>query len=307
MHRNSILKVNLLCPAKVNLALSVGSPHNDGMHPIASWMVAIGLGDSLTLEKVDGRSSQYDIGFDTADPNTANPRFSVDWPLEQDLAYRAHRLIERHINRRLTIRLTLRKRVPPGAGLGGGSSNAAGVLTGLNPLFGLGIDLEILINLGLGLGSDVGFLVGAMSGQPSALVTGLGEALEPISINNTLYLVLIFPCFGCPTADVYRTLDEQRRGEAAVEIDPGLVRALANTPSRVAEGLFNDLAQPACTVQPQLKDLQTRLADKLGLPMHITGSGSTLFFIAPDADTCQDLAKEAGAITGLPTAATQTI
>ncbi len=271
------------CPAKVNLSLSVGAPDPQrGLHPIASWMVALRFADELTLERA--AASTFDIRF-------VDGRHQVDWPLEKDLAFRAHGVIEAHVGRSLPIALRLAKHIPPGAGLGGGSSDAAGVLVGLNQLYNLGLSRDTLIALGLQLGSDIGFLVAALSGEPSMVVTGFGDRFDPLPLDRALHLALIFPGFGSPTGPVYAAFDRLRPD------------------ARVAEKLtpdepFNDLAAAACDVTPRLGEIQQQLSASLAAPVHITGSGSTLFVIADDA---QRIAEHVKVEHQLDTVATRTL
>src|SRR6185369_9508451 len=212
--------IELSCYAKVNLALSVGALQSDGYHPLASWMVALTFADALTLARSAEGSSTFDITF----ADDAPLRQPVDWPLEKDLGFRAHALLEKHTGRELPVALSLRKRIPAGAGLGGGSSDAAGVLVAMNRLFGLGFDVPTLRALAATLGADVAFLVAAHDGMPSALATGRGEVLEPILLREVIHLVLIFPPFGCPTGEVYGAFDRMSSG---AQPDVDAVRALA--------------------------------------------------------------------------------
>jgi 4-diphosphocytidyl-2-C-methyl-D-erythritol kinase len=308
-----VLRVS--CPAKVNLALSVGSPDAAGMHPIASWMVAVNLCDQLTVEALPAPPGIFDIAFEPADdaPDTVTP--IVDWPLEKDLTCKAHALLQRRAGRELPIRLTLRKRIPAGAGLGGGSSNAARTLTALNQLFDLHLDQAELVALSRELGSDVAFGIASAHGTTSAVVTGLGERLEPAPRRQTIHLVLILPPFGCPTGPVYKAFDQLRGYAAAGDAgrtkaatpDDGRVRQLASLTTLPQDAPFNDLAEAACTVQPPLREIRQRLRAALNLPVHITGSGSTLFVIAPSALTAKALARKVAATTGLRAIATRTL
>ena len=106
--------MSLRCPAKINLALSVGAPgaQYDGLHPIASWMVALSFADQLELTRRDQSPSRFDISFDES-RQPGQTRAQVDWSLEDDLASRAHALLESHIGGELPIDATLRKRIPP--------------------------------------------------------------------------------------------------------------------------------------------------------------------------------------------------
>jgi hypothetical protein len=104
-------------PAKLNLALSVGAPRPDGLHPLSSWMVTLGWGDSIYLRRRDPGSSSLFANVWAADaPHTPD----LDWPLRSDLAWKAHAAIERAVGRQLPVRVRVEKRIPVGGGLGGG-------------------------------------------------------------------------------------------------------------------------------------------------------------------------------------------
>jgi 4-diphosphocytidyl-2-C-methyl-D-erythritol kinase len=163
--------LTVLAPAKLNLALSVGPPNGDGMHPICSWMVTVSLFDELLLTRLeDDRFSRYAILWHPE----AKRRSDIDWPITKDLAVRAHLALESHLDRKLPVQLKLDKRIPVGGGLGGGSSNAAAMLRGLNTLFDLGLAADELAAIGATLGSDVPFLVHG----GSAVVEGLGDRIS---------------------------------------------------------------------------------------------------------------------------------
>jgi len=119
-------KLELLAPAKLNLALAVGPARaSDGMHPIASWMVPIGLCDTITMQRLDdSEESLFEIVNDPAALRVA----PIDWAVESDLAVRAVRAIEADAGRPLPVAMRVEKRIPVGAGLGGGSSDAAAAL-----------------------------------------------------------------------------------------------------------------------------------------------------------------------------------
>ena len=293
--------LTLACPAKVNLALSVGSPRPaDGYHPIASWMATLDFADAMTLAALDAGPSRFDLHFARDAPKPQ----AIDWPLEKDLAWRAHRLLEQHVGRPLPVAMTLAKRIPAGAGLAGGSSNAAAMLVGLNRLFELQLPEAALAELATKLGSDIAFLVAALHGRPAAIVTGLGEQVTPIA-PRALHLVLAFPRFGCPTGPVYKAFDQSL---ASASRPPAVerVRELAGATAVASESLFNDLSEPACIVAPELAELREALAARVARPVHVSGSGSTLFFLARDADEAARLAQAVRESPGLPAVATVT-
>jgi len=292
------MTLQVSCPAKVNLTLSVGppetGPRHAGMHPIASWMAVISLADSLELERSGGERSSFDLRVADDAPNPQ----PIDWPLEKDLAVRAHALIEAHVGQALPVRATLSKRIPTGAGLGGGSSDAAAMMRGLNELFNLNLTTDTLVELSRQLGSDVAFFA---SGAAHALVTGFGETIEPLP-PRVIDLVLILPPLHCPTGPVYRAFDALGRAE----LRAARVRVLAGLDPLPEDALFNDLAPAAMAVEPRLAEAGRRAADVLQTPVHVTGSGAAMFALAPGPDAATDMARRLREHADVPALATQT-
>ena len=286
-----------LAPAKLNLALSVGAPNAQRMHPIASWMVTVSLHDELFLEELQADSlSLYAIIWH----KDARRKSEIDWSITKDLAVRAHLAVEAHVGRKLPIKMRLEKRIPVGGGLGGGSSNAAAMLRALNELFNLKLSREILRDIAARLGSDVPFLIDG----GSAIVTGLGEQLEPAPLPDKLHALLIFPDAACPTGAVYQTLD-QLRPHGAVETDR--VRALSAMQIIEHDAPFNDLAHPACEVAPKLRGELEELAELTQRAAHVSGSGSTLFVLVDSALEAEILAAAIEKRMGLPVIAVEGI
>jgi 4-diphosphocytidyl-2-C-methyl-D-erythritol kinase len=226
-----------------------------------------------------------------------SPRESViDWPLEKDLAVRAHRLLEVEAGRALPVHLRLEKRIPVGGGLGGGSSNGAAALMAVNELFGLGMPVERLARLSAKLGSDVAFFLDEDAGPPRpAVVTGMGDRIERTGALG-LDLVLVFPPFGCPTGAVYKAYDRMGPRELREQDVRGL--AASEWTGRGAEltgRLFNDLAAAAESVAGELAGIRSRVAALAGSPCHVTGSGSTLFVVCGDGKGAEELARAIGA------------
>lgn len=276
--------------AKLNLTLSVGPPQPPkGYHPICSWFTPITLHDSLTIERLPpGSNPSLEIGWA---PDAPRPS-PVDWPIDRDLAFRALRLLEAHTGRALPARLALAKRIPVGGGLGGGSSDAAAALIGLNKLFDLNLDPPALRALASTLGSDIAFFIdddpAAETPRP-AIVSGFGESIRRVACVPAS-VVLICPPFGCTTAAVYQAFDRLIADPGGTEIlsDPEWVHLQvehAEQAGAIADDeLFNDLAHAACEVAPQLGDLLGEIdlaVSKLKARVHLTGSGSTMFCIVP--------------------------
>jgi len=271
--------LGLHCPAKINLALSVGSPRDDGLHPVVSWMVPIAFGDTLLMRRAEGDTGgAVRIRFAEDAPRPG----AVDWPIERDLAVRAWRAVEAEVGRALPIEAEVIKRVPAGAGLGGGSADAAAMLDGLDRLFSLGLGEDRLQALAGELGADVVFQFIARRRPGGAVVTGTGEKIDMLRPAEPCPLLLLLPGFGCPTGAVYDAYDRALSG-AAHAPDDARVRSLAKLPLQPRSKLFNDLANPACRARPELCRVIDS-ATQLGQHPHVTGSGAATFILTePDS------------------------
>ena len=250
--------------AKINLGLRVGAPIDRGaragMHPIVSWIHAIELADELRVERA--ARTRHDIAWDSGEP--------VSWDPRTDLVVRAHAALEARAGRALPAAITVRKSIPDGAGLGGGSSDAASVLTAIRACCGLEIGADELGAIGHTLGSDVPFFLDDESPPRPALVGGVGETIERLDRRDGA-LTLVVPGFGCATGAVYRAFDELGGASAApAPIDPAPGGAIP------WDALVNDLTDAARRVEPRLGGLIDDLGAALGLPVVTTGSGSAL-------------------------------
>jgi len=271
--------ITLHAHAKLNLALAVGPPVPGGpaagMHPVASWMTAIDLADTVAVRRLNtGDPSRHTVRWHDGRP--------VDWATGDDLAVRAHRALETEKGP-LPAEIEVTKRIPAGGGLGGGSSDAAAFLRALNHLFDLDTPPDDLARLAAALGSDIPFFIDRLDDPHAAprpaFVTGLGERIERLPpIDPASHeILLISPPFGCPTGAVYRAFDDDPPDTFREHAVDDLARSGTIDP----ESLFNDLAAPAERVEPRLARLRRDLAKTLGLPVHVSGSGSTLFVIVP--------------------------
>lgn len=275
--------------AKLNLALSVGGPGADGMHPIASWMASVDLFDDLELVRLPvGYPSRYAINWH----EDARRRSDIDWSVSKDLAVLAHDALERHVGRALAVQARIEKRIPVGGGLGGGSADAAMMLHALNRLFDLGLDTETLAEVGGPLGSDVAFQVHG----GAAIVAGLGEQVELHAPPADLHAVLVLPETACPTGPVYRRFDELRPD---ARVDEPRVRDLPGS-TLSADAPFNDLAVAAFDLHPALLEDLERVRSVVEGPVHLSGSGSTLFAICDASLHADLLAAAITERTGIP-------
>ncbi len=249
--------MNLSAPAKINLSLSILGKRPDGFHEIESLMVPISLADTLTLEA----SEEPGIAFTCSDAT-----LPCD---DSNLVVRAARRFFETTKIPSAIRIHLAKAIPHGAGLGGGSSDAATTLTGLNQLFGAPLAPEALHALAAEIGSDVPFFLAGSA----AMCRGRGEIVEPTPFPHQLPLLLIKPGFGVPTPWAYS------RWRDALEI-PGISYA----PQLFSWGrLVNDLERPVFEKHLFLAILKRWLLEQpetTGALM--SGSGSTCFTVLRD-------------------------
>jgi 4-diphosphocytidyl-2-C-methyl-D-erythritol kinase len=272
-------------PAKINLHLRVGGRSAAGYHDLESVFVALDFGDALVF-KLPGRGAAGETAL------RIDLKLPLAWSLgpEQNLVYRAAALFRERTGFDAPLEIGLEKRIPWGAGLGGGSSDAAATLRALDALAETGLSREALGEMAEALGSDVPFFLGYAG--PAALANGRGERLRPLAFPGGLSVVLVYPGFESGTAGAFRLLDETRGPGLDGALPAGedrygtLAAALGETPARWRErGIFgNDFLPVLLRAGPErdrlayreiLADLDAGGADFSGL----TGSGSTCFGI----------------------------
>ena len=298
-HVSMIDTVHCSAPAKLNLALSVGRRGEGGLHALCSWMVTINLYDDLTVRRLPpDRLSRYAINWHE-DARRPSP---INWSIRQDLAVRAHLALEKHAGRPLPVQLHLRKRIPVGSGLGGGSSDAAMMLHAVNQLYELDLSLGDRAAIGHGVSSDIPFLIHG----GSAIVGGTGESISPHEEMADMHFVVAFPGLKASTSTVYQVFDEISDMK-----DPSLekVACLAACQPGVPrpESLFNDLVPAIHRVLPSLQDDMAHVASLAESPVHVSGSGSSIFVLCQDAAQADTLARRCEKEHGLPAIATCTI
>jgi 4-diphosphocytidyl-2-C-methyl-D-erythritol kinase len=259
-------------PCKINLHLRVGDRRPDGYHDLESVFLALAFGDTLKLECA---------GDDGACVIEMSPPLGEGLPPKKNLIYRAVTLFRGETGFRQGLRVYLEKRIPMGAGLGGGSSDAASVLMALDALAGTGLSCGVLERMALELGSDVPFFLHG----GAAFVSGRGERIEPLVAPEGLWVLLVYPGFPSNTGEAFRHLDKDR--PAARSASPGreaLIRALAGPPG--AWPYCNDFlpvflaggGREAAVYRSVLEDLAGLGADFCGL----SGSGSVCFGVFVD-------------------------
>ena len=284
-------------PAKLNLALSVGALNAQGMHPISSWMVTTNFYDDLHLETLPAKSFSL---FATIWNKDALRRSEIDWSISKDLVHRAHERLEMFVGHELPVKSRLEKRIPVGGGLGGGSSDAAAMLRGLNELFSLGVSTDDLCAIAATLGSDVPFLIEG----GSALISGTGEEIESLGAPPELHAVFFFPEVPCPTGAVYKQFDAL--SNSASQLRAIHIRALAAQPSLNPNDPFNDLAEAAKIIAPAMAEDMHEIEQLAQLPIHVCGSGSSLFALCTDPMHASALAEASTTRLHIPAVAVQT-
>ena len=248
-----------LAPAKINLSLRVLHRRPDSFHEIETRMIPLDLSDEIEVETVAATPDGSGIELVCSDPSLPTG--------DGNLAYRAAALFKARLGREMPpIRITLAKRVPHGAGLGGGSSDAATVLLALDGLTGAHLRASQLATLAAELGSDVPFFVY----RRAAVCRGRGEIIEPVPASPVLPIVLFKPEFPIPTPWAYQ------RWRDAREL-PGVLYSAQVFPWGE---LVNDLERPVFEKYVVLADLKMWLLEQPEVTgALLSGSGSTLFAV----------------------------
>ncbi len=245
--------------AKINLALDVLNERPDGYHEVEMILQGINLYDVIELTVVPEAGIYVECPY----PELGDP--------EENLAYKAADLLRQETGFRQGVRIIIKKNIPVAAGLGGGSSDAAAVLVGLNRLLGLALTREMLLELAGQLGSDVPFCLW----PATAVARGRGELLTEVSSPEPLWLVLCKPPYGVSTARAYRNLHN-------VEIlkRPDITGLLADlTQNNFPEAynkMVNVLEYSTFALFPELQRQAGELKDLGACHVMISGSGPTL-------------------------------
>jgi 4-diphosphocytidyl-2-C-methyl-D-erythritol kinase len=259
--------MQLYAPAKINLSFEIKGRCDDGFHEIETLMAPISLSDRLTIER--GKSTNG-IQFFCDDSSLSNG--------EENLVVKAAKLFQRATKTGAGVEIALEKEIPHGAGLGGGSSDAATTLLGLNEIFETGLGQKDLIELAAQIGSDVPFFILGSA----ATCRGRGEIVEAARLPARFDLLLAKPDFGVPTPWAYERWKNSR------EL-PG-VRYAAQKFSGAR--FVNDLERPVFEKFVLLGYLKTwlRLQPEVGGSL-LSGSGSTVFAVLRDGADHNSLAE----------------
>ena len=315
------MQVERRAPAKINLFLHVATRGDDGFHRLSSWFCTVGLFDTLTLH-FDGKSANDGeppraslgrAGEPLLSLATDDPRLPTD---ARNLVMRAMAALADAMSRAGTaaagergeaspasiairaVSAFLVKRIPSGAGLGGGSSDAAAALLAMNEGLSLHWPVETLAAIAELLGSDVPFFLHA----PSALCAGRGEVIRPLAPPAVAkWATLVLPQIEMPTPAVFKQFDAMGSGdvELATQSPDDVAERNARVWSRrtmlsserLLPLLANDLEPAAFALRPELRTLRSGIEQTLGRIVRMSGSGSALFTLFDDESSATRAAE----------------
>ncbi|MCB1065267.1 MAG: 4-(cytidine 5'-diphospho)-2-C-methyl-D-erythritol kinase [Verrucomicrobiae bacterium] len=260
--------ITLQAPAKTNLWLRVTRKRDDGFHEIDTRMVPLSLSDSLKIKPTTGN---------TVSLTCNEPDVPID---EGNLVMKAVRALEERTGHRFGAEIHLEKQIPHGAGLGGGSSDAATALRGFNELFDLGLERSVLAEIAGSIGSDIPFFVW----ETVCDCTGRGEIVTPVEFDWELPVFLMKPGFAVPTGPAYGLWTESR------EI-PGIPYAPQLCPWGT---MVNDLERPVFQKYLMLARMKEWLLDQREVhAAMLSGSGSSLLAVLTRNDRGRILEERA--------------
>lgn len=248
------MKIKANC--KINIGLDVLRRREDGYHDLSTVMFpVVGLYDEIEVAPSDAAENEfYSLGI------------VVDCPAEQNLCIKAAQLMQQRYGVG-NVRITLDKRVPFGAGLGGGSADATAVIIAMNDIFSLSLDEPTLIALAAELGSDTAFFVR----NTPQLCEGRGEVMTPVELSlNGLWLVLVKPDESVSTREAYA-------GVVPAIPAKSLVERLSDPIEQWQDSVKNDFEPSVFAAHSIIKDVKQQLLDAGAIYASMSGSGSTVF------------------------------
>jgi len=261
-HKKNV--ISLKAPAKVNLFLEILGKRDDGFHEIETIMQEIDLADSLQFEE-----TQEGVTLECNDKNI---------PANQDnLVCKAANLILEECGIKKGVLINLEKNIPVGAGLGGGSSDAATTLKALNSLWKVGLNNEELMEFAAKLGSDIPFFINGKT----ALCRGRGELITPVEVRNRMDYIILFPRVHISTETIYKNLKidlTKKRKDVSFFLDALKYSEVAS----ISKLLFNRLEEIIFATYPDLLQVKSTLESFDFCGLSISGSGSAFFGLCND-------------------------
>lgn len=289
MWRTNSAVMHVLAPAKINLHLRVGPARADGFHPLMSWMCTVGLFDTLEFDyaedAVDVESPTH-VRLVCDDPNLPTDERNLVVRVTSSWGRRVYELEKKRVR---PLRARLEKKIPAGAGLGGGSSDGASALRAVNQLWETGASDLKLAEFAELFGSDLPFFFYG----PSSVCTGRGETVQPVARPRPKWAMLVLPDIMMPTPEVYRRFDQMELGrDELVKQMPDWSAWARLSAADLLPMLANDLEAPAFSISKRLRELRETVERSMQRIVRMSGSGSSLFTIFDDRDEAQAAAKK---------------
>ncbi len=255
--------------AKINIGLQVLRKRDDGFHDINTIFIPVCISDEIFIEP----SEKLEL---TCIPD-------LDLPNEENLVYKAAVNLRKNIkSEHKGAKITLLKKLPDGGGLGGGSSDAAAVLKGLNEFWNAGLSCQELFNIALELGSDVPFFLK----EGAAVGTGRGEILNYFDFKLPYHLLLVFPGIHIPTPQSYKALDRENKNYPVTDFRKILTDNI-DDPEYLKKHIINDFEPNAFRLHPELKKIKEELYNQGAEFALMSGSGSTMYGLFREFCLCQ--------------------
>ncbi len=278
-----------IAPAKINLTLRVLGRRADGYHDLESVVAKVTLYDGIDLVLGDDPAIQIEC---------TNPAVPTD---TQNTIWRAIELLSSRAGPLPPMQVQLHKCIPLGAGLGGGSSDAAAVLKLLSRRLEGRVSDSNLAHIAAEVGSDVCCFL-----QPHTVyMSGRGEIVRPVELPWRGWAVLVFPPFGVSTSAVYAAWQANGR---TPDRDPEIcLRDTYNTAEKLDEVLFNDLEDSVFAAEPRMREARELVEGQTQHRFHVTGSGSTLFACLDSHEQAEQLQQRIDLLCGLKSLVTRVI
>jgi 4-diphosphocytidyl-2-C-methyl-D-erythritol kinase len=273
-------ELRLRANAKINLFLEVMDKRPDGYHNIETVFQSIALHDVITLR--ENASGIVEINCD-------HPQVPLD---SSNLAYRAAELLSRESGKHHGVQIHILKRIPVGAGLAGGSADAAATLVGLNDLWGMGYDTEGLAELGTELGADVPFCT--LGG--TALGRGRGDELTQLTPFSGIPVVIANPGFQISTAWAYGSLEHLGLTRARKSANILIGKMQRRDVPGVGNEVFNIFESVVIGKYPLVHEIKEQFIRSGALGALMTGSGPTVFALARDMSSARRMLEQASHI-----------
>jgi len=280
-----VKKLQLKAPAKVNYRLDVLGKRADGYHELRMIMQRVDLCDDIEIALSERPGIRVACGRAGVPDGPGN------------IAWRAADALVKLSGREVGIDISITKKIPVAAGLGGGSSDAATVLMGVNELLELGLSEERLMEIGVKLGADVPFFIF----KKPALAEGIGDQLSALDKVPELWIVLVNPGIHVSTAWVYQNLQLTRKEDAAI------VSRSYSSLDEVCAVLSNDLEPVTFGRFPAVRELKEQMITAGARGSLMSGSGSTVFGLFADESSARRTADEIAKSRGWFSVAVRTI